>query len=100
MSLDTLRMAPSFAPSNARNSAGLLALVGGRTLVANPPTRSCFFKLQDNNKCAVSASAGGGRKSGFFQVKCTGFPNSHSVSPYHSKDKDPFLDLHTDVSML
>ncbi|KAJ1381181.1 Tubulin/FtsZ, GTPase domain [Sesbania bispinosa] len=89
-------MATCFAPSNARNSAGVLAVVGGRTLAENHANRLCFLKMHEN-KLGFS---GGNRKCGLSQVKCTGSANSHSLSPYHSKDKDPFLDLHPEVSML
>ncbi|CAL0310519.1 unnamed protein product [Lupinus luteus] len=90
MSLDTIKMATcmstSFAPSNARNFAGVLAVPGGRTLIENHNGRSCFMKMYENKY--------GNRKSGLFQVKCSA--NSNSI--YHSKD--PFLDLHPEVSML
>lgn len=88
-------MATCFAPSNARNSAGVLAVVGGRTLAENHTNRPCFLRMHEN-KCGFS---GGNRKCGLFQVKCTGSPSSHSsIGHYHSKD--PFLDLHPEVSML
>ncbi|XP_019456540.1 PREDICTED: cell division protein FtsZ homolog 2-1, chloroplastic-like [Lupinus angustifolius] len=90
MSLDTIKMATcmstSFAPSNGRNLAGVLAVPGGRTLIENHNGRSCFMKMYENKY--------GNRKSGLFQVKCSA--NSNSI--YHSKD--PFLDLHPEVSML
>ncbi|XP_061366732.1 cell division protein FtsZ homolog 2-1, chloroplastic-like [Gastrolobium bilobum] len=87
-------MATCFTPSNARNSAGVLAVVGGRTLAENHFNRSCFLKIHENKY----GFSGGNRKYGLFQVKCSGSPNSHSISPYHNKD--PFLDLHPEVSML
>ncbi|XP_027349923.1 cell division protein FtsZ homolog 2-1, chloroplastic-like [Abrus precatorius] len=83
-------MATCFAPSNARNSAGVLAVVGGRTISENHANRSCFSRMQENKY------GFGIRKCGSFQLKCSA--NSHSISPYHSKD--PFLDLHPEVSML
>lgn len=90
-------MATCFAPSNARNSAGVLAVVGGRTLLESHNSRPCFLKMQEN-KWGVF---GGGRKCGLFQVKCSGSANSHSsINHYHSKEKDPFLDLHPEVSLL
>lgn len=85
-------MSTSFAPSNARNSTGILAVLGGRTLTENHNGRSCFMKMYENKYGFL----GGNRKSGLFQVKCSA--NSQSISPYHSKD--PFLDLHPEVSML
>ncbi|CAL0309959.1 unnamed protein product [Lupinus luteus] len=90
MSLDTIKMATymstSFAPSNARNSAGVLAVPGGRTLSGNQNGRSCFMKMYEKKY--------GNRKSGLFQVKCS--DNSRSI--YRSKDS--FLELHPEVSML
>ncbi|OIV92220.1 hypothetical protein TanjilG_31139 [Lupinus angustifolius] len=90
MSLDTIKMATymstSFAPSNARNSAGVLAVPGGRTLLGNHNRRSCFMKMYENKY--------GNRKSGLFQVKSS--DNSRSI--YRSKDS--FLELHPEVSML
>lgn len=76
-------MSTSFAPSNARNSAGVLAVLGGKT---------CSVKMYENKYGFLS----GNRKSALLQVKCSA--NSQSVSHYHSKD--PFLDLHPEVSML
>ncbi|KAI5425491.1 cell division protein FtsZ homolog 2-1, chloroplastic [Lathyrus oleraceus] len=98
MSLDTVRMATCFAPSNSRNSAGVLAVNGGRKLLENHHihiTKPCFFKIHEN-KCGFFS---GNRKCGSFQMKSTGLPNSHSIGHYHHS-KDPFLDLHPEVSML
>lgn len=97
MSLDTVRMASCFAPTNSRNSAGVLAVNGGRKLLENHHiNKSCFVKIHENK---FAFSSGNNRKCGLFQVKSTGLPNSHSVSPYHHS-KDPFLDLHPEISML
>ncbi|XP_061361925.1 cell division protein FtsZ homolog 2-1, chloroplastic-like [Gastrolobium bilobum] len=82
----------NFAPFNARNSAGVLDVVRGRTLTENYPGRACFMKMYDRK----NGFSGGIQKLGLVQVKCSA--NSHSVSPYHSQD--PFLDLHPVVSML
>ncbi|CAL0326739.1 unnamed protein product [Lupinus luteus] len=94
MNLDTIKMATcmstSFAPSNSRHLARFLAVPGGRTLTENHNGRSCFMKVYENKY----GFSGGNRKSGLLQVKCS--VNSNSV--YHSKD--PFLDLHPEVSML
>ncbi|XP_057721714.1 cell division protein FtsZ homolog 2-1, chloroplastic [Arachis stenosperma] len=78
-------MSTCFAPSNARNSAGVLAVVGGKT---------CFLNLCET-KYGFSS---GNRKSPLLQVKCSANSHFHGVSNYHSKD--PFLDLHPEVSML
>ena len=60
----------------------MLAILGGRTLIRNG---ACCMKLY-----------GGNQKSSLLHMKCSA--NSHSVSPY--PNKDPFLDLHPEVSML
>jgi len=97
MSLDTVRMASCFAPTNSRNSAGVLAVNGGRKLLENHHiNKPCFVKIHENKFAFSSAN---NRKCGLFQVKSSGLPNSHSVSPYHHS-KDPFLDLHPEISML
>ncbi|KAK7284868.1 hypothetical protein RJT34_19622 [Clitoria ternatea] len=92
-------MAACFAPSNARNSAGVLAVVGGRAISDNHTHthyhhnhKPCFLKMQEARHGFPSRS----KCASFFQPKCSA--NSHSISPYHSKD--PFLDLHPEVSML
>ncbi|KAE9585380.1 hypothetical protein Lal_00018317 [Lupinus albus] len=94
MSFGTIKMATcmstSFAPSNSRHLARVMAIPGGRTLTENHNGRSCFMKMYENKY----GFSGGNRKSGLLQVKCSS--NSHSA--YHSKD--PFLDLHPEVSML
>ncbi|KAK7337229.1 hypothetical protein VNO77_17793 [Canavalia gladiata] len=87
---DTAKMATCFAPTNARNSAGVLAVAGGRTISENHTNRSCLLRMQENK------FGFGNRKCGSFQVKSAA--NSHSISPYNSKD--PFLDLHPEVSLL
>ncbi|MED6218134.1 Cell division protein FtsZ [Stylosanthes scabra] len=74
-----------FAPSNARNSAGVLAVAGGKT---------CFLNVYETKY----GFSGSNRKSPLLQVKCSANSHSHGVSNYHSKD--PFLDLHPEVSML
>ncbi|KAL2345224.1 hypothetical protein Fmac_006509 [Flemingia macrophylla] len=81
-------MATCYTPSNVRNSAGVLAVVGGRKFSENHGSRSCFLKIQESKYVL------GNRKCGSFHVKCSA-NNSHSISR-----KDPFLDLHPEVSML
>ncbi|XP_045795951.1 cell division protein FtsZ homolog 2-1, chloroplastic-like [Trifolium pratense] len=96
MSLDTVTMATCFAPANSRNSAGVLAVNGGRKLLENRQINKPFFVKIHENKFGFLS---GNRKCGLFQVKSAGLPNSHSVTPYHHS-KDPFLDLHPEISML
>lgn len=82
-------MATCYTPSNVRNSPGVLAVVGGRTISENHVgNRSCFLRIQESKTVF-----GSNRKCGSFPVKCSA--NSHSISR-----KDPFLDLHPEVSML
>ena len=76
-------MSTNFASSKTRNLPGVLTVLeGGRTATEN---KACCLKMYGAN-----------RKSALPQAKCSA--NSHSVSPYPSKD--PFLDLHPEVSML
>lgn len=77
-------MATCYTPSNVRNSAGVLAVVGGRTISENHGIRSCFLRIQESKTVF-----GSNRKCGSFQVKCSAISR-----------KDPFLDLHPEVSML
>ncbi|XP_004494173.1 cell division protein FtsZ homolog 2-1, chloroplastic-like [Cicer arietinum] len=98
MSLETVTMATCFVHSNSRNSVGVLAVNGGRTLLENNHiNKPCFLKIHDNKNGFLGGN--GNRKCGFINVKSTGSPNNHSVSPYHHS-KDPFLDLHPEISML
>ena len=90
-------MASCFAPTNSRNSPRVLAVNGGRKLLENHHiNKHCFVKINENK---FGFSGVNNRKCGPLQVKSTGLLNSHSVSPYHHS-KDPFLDLHPEISML
>lgn len=82
----------SIAPSVTRVPLGMSGNLGDRLALENQLGRVNFLRTSD-------------RKSGFMdayqnyslsQYKCS--VNSHSVSPYPSKD--PFLNLHPEVSML
>ncbi|XP_022767092.1 cell division protein FtsZ homolog 2-1, chloroplastic isoform X3 [Durio zibethinus] len=84
-------ISPYFTPSDTRSMA-VLNVLGGRVVMENPLGRGSYLKM-----C--------GRKSGFLSARqmsmMTRFrcsANSHSVSPY--QNKDPFLNLHPEVSML
>ncbi|KAJ7971550.1 Cell division protein FtsZ [Quillaja saponaria] len=81
------------ATSNTGNPVGVLPVLGGRVLTEDYPGRACFMKMYDRNYRFSDAN----RKSTLPRSKCSA--NSHSVSPY-SSNKDPFLNLHPEVSML
>ncbi|KAJ4705232.1 Cell division protein FtsZ [Melia azedarach] len=80
-----------FTPSDTRTT-GVLTVFGGRISMENPLGRVNCLKMSDNK----NGYAGTGQKSSITQFRCSA--NSQSVSPYHSKD--PFLNLHPEVSML
>ncbi|XVE61491.1 hypothetical protein DITRI_Ditri06bG0044600 [Diplodiscus trichospermus] len=82
---------PYFTPSNAR-PMGVLNVLGGRVLVENPSGRLSCLRMFDGKSGLSSAS----QRSTVPYCRCSA--NSHSVSPY--QNKDPFLNLHPEVSML
>ncbi|KAF8396413.1 hypothetical protein HHK36_018032 [Tetracentron sinense] len=88
------RIPPCFSPSDTQNSMGVLAILGGRVLMENRKGRVSSLKMF-NEKNGLWG-AGQNMASSLPQFRCLN--NSHSVSPYH--DKDPFLNLHPEVSML
>ncbi|CAI0391861.1 unnamed protein product [Linum tenue] len=89
-------VSPYCSPTDTRTPAGMLTVLGGRVskenhLLAGRASNSSVKLADDKNRFM-----GAGQKSTFPIVR--GSTNSHSVSPYHSKD--PFLDLHPEVSLL
>lgn len=74
---------------DGRNSVGVLSVLGGRVLTEN---RMGLLKMAYDK----SGSRSLGQKIASNPVKCSA--NTKNVSPYHSKD--PFLNLHPEVSML
>ncbi|KAL2533540.1 Cell division protein FtsZ2-1 [Abeliophyllum distichum] len=76
---------PYLIPVDSRNLMGVLTVTGGRV---RP------LKIVDEKNGLLSI----GQKSGscFPHFKCSA--NSHSVNQFHSKD--PFLNLHPEISML
>lgn len=79
--------------SDTGNPLGLLTALRGRMPVESHLGRvSCMKMPEDKYGGIVGASL----KSSWPQFKCSA--NSHSVSPYQSKD--PFLNLHPEISML
>ncbi|KAK6944032.1 Tubulin/FtsZ, GTPase domain [Dillenia turbinata] len=80
-------ISPYFTPPDTWNSTGVIPLLGGRFLAENHSGRvSCVRGFDGKN----------GHWSSGFKIKCSS--NSHSFSPYHSKDS--FLNLHSEISML
>ncbi|KAJ7976120.1 Cell division protein FtsZ [Quillaja saponaria] len=82
----------NLATSNTGNPVGVLPVLGGRVLTEDYPGRACCMKMYDSKYWFSDAN----RKSALPRFSCSS--NSHSVSPYHSKD--PFLNLHPEVSLL
>lgn len=85
-------MPTSLMPSSARNPTGVLTVLGGRVLMENQFGRACCLKMSEEK----NGLFGGRQKFTFPQFKCSA--NSQSVSPYHNRD--PFLNLHPEVSLL
>ncbi|GAY33150.1 hypothetical protein CUMW_005860 [Citrus unshiu] len=71
---------------------GVLTVFGGRVSMENHLGRVNGLKMSDNK----NGYLGTGQKSTFTQFRCSA--NSQSVSSYHNKD--PFLNLHPEVSLL
>lgn len=84
-------MSPCFTPSDTR-AMGVLTVFGGRVSMENHLGRVNSLKMSDNK----NGFSGTGQKSTFTQFRCSA--NSQSVSSYHNKD--PFLNLHPEVSLL
>ncbi|KAK4348383.1 hypothetical protein RND71_031138 [Anisodus tanguticus] len=74
-----------FMPPNTRRSRGVLTVLGGRL---------CPLKIQDEKIGCLGVNQKG--TSSLPQFKCSA--NSHSVNQYQKKD--PFLNLHPEISML
>ncbi|XP_030448953.1 cell division protein FtsZ homolog 2-1, chloroplastic-like [Syzygium oleosum] len=82
----------NLAPSVGGNRKGVLNLIGGRVLVENR-----WFKVKPEKMIGTKNNfQGANMKSVLPQIMCS--TNSHSVSPYLSKD--PFLNSHPEVAML
>ncbi|XVF76217.1 hypothetical protein PTKIN_Ptkin13bG0248500 [Pterospermum kingtungense] len=88
-------MATSISPYSTASDTrpmGVLNVLGGRVLMENPLGRASCLKMFDGKAGFSSA----GQRSTMTHFRCS--VNSQSVSPYHNKD--PFLNLHPEVSML
>lgn len=86
-----IKMATCIRPSDTR-TIGVLTGFGARVSMDNHLGRVNCLKLSDNR----NGFLGCGQKSSLSQFKYSA--NSQNVSSYHSKD--PFLNLHPEVSML
>ncbi|XWS43421.1 hypothetical protein CRYUN_Cryun16bG0102200 [Craigia yunnanensis] len=84
-------ISPNFTPSDTR-PMGVLNVLGGRALMENPLRRVSCLKMFDGKSGFSSAS----QRSTMPHFRCSA--NSQSVSPY--QNKDPFLNLHPEISML
>ncbi|XWS59497.1 hypothetical protein CRYUN_Cryun08bG0127300 [Craigia yunnanensis] len=84
-------ISPYFTPSDTR-PMGVLNVLGGRVLMENPLGRVSCLKMCDGKSGFSSAI----QRSTIPHFRCSS--NSQSVSLY--LNKDPFLNLHPEVSML
>ena len=82
---------PYFTPSDTR-PMGVLNVLGGRVLMEGPLRRVSCLKMYDGKSGFSSASP----RSTMPHFRCSA--NSQSVSPY--QNKDPFMNLHPEISML
>ncbi|KAL6273473.1 hypothetical protein ACE6H2_024165 [Prunus campanulata] len=81
-----------FTISDTRNPVGLLTRRGGRLLMKNQLGNFSCVKMAEDKYGFMGAI----HKSTLTQVKCSS--NSQSVNSY--QNKDPFLNLHPEVSLL
>ncbi|XP_038883072.1 cell division protein FtsZ homolog 2-1, chloroplastic [Benincasa hispida] len=82
----------SYASMNftlTRNPVGMLSALGGRVSMEHHPGKSYMKMPEDRN-----GFVGINQKSNLAKSSS----NSHNVSPY--QNRDPFLDLHPEISML
>ncbi|XWS55987.1 hypothetical protein CRYUN_Cryun09bG0047800 [Craigia yunnanensis] len=84
-------VSPYFTPSDTR-PMGVLNVLGGRVLTEKPLGRLSCLKMCDGENGFSSA----GQRSTMPHFRCS--VNSLNVNPY--QNKDPFLNLHPEVSML
>ncbi|KGN59129.1 cell division protein FtsZ homolog 2-2, chloroplastic [Cucumis sativus] len=85
-----------FALSDGRNPVGVLNVLGGRLSMSNDNSLGRFgcVKMQEEG----SGFVGVGQKLSLRKFKCASASHSHSVNSY--PNRDPFLELHPEVSML
>uniref|UniRef100_A0A5B7A2P2 Uncharacterized protein n=1 Tax=Davidia involucrata TaxID=16924 RepID=A0A5B7A2P2_DAVIN len=87
-------MSPYFTASDTRSPMGVLTVLGGRVSMENHFGRVVSLKVSDEK--SGFCNAGQKIASNLPQFKCSA--NHHSVNQYQSKD--PFLNLHPEISML
>eukprot|EP00262_Sarcandra_glabra_P009851 TRINITY_DN2453_c0_g3_i1.p1 TRINITY_DN2453_c0_g3~~TRINITY_DN2453_c0_g3_i1.p1 ORF type:complete len:536 (-),score=83.58 TRINITY_DN2453_c0_g3_i1:226-1833(-) len=88
---------PCIIPLDSRNSVRILTVLGRRALMDNRMVRISSPKVFDER----TGLLGIGQKIGSNAPHLRCAANSHSVSPFYGKEsKDPFLNLHPEVSML
>ncbi|KAK8514752.1 hypothetical protein GQ457_02G041220 [Hibiscus cannabinus] len=89
--VNALSISPYFRPSDTR-SMGVLNVLGGRVLKENPLGKLSGFKMCDGK----SGSSISSQRPTVSHFRCSS--NSQSASPYQNKDH--FLNMHPEVSML
>ncbi|KAE8664177.1 Cell division protein FtsZ [Hibiscus syriacus] len=89
--VNALSISPYIRPSDTR-SMGILNVLGGRVLKENPLGKLSCFKMCDGKSGSLISS----QRPAISHFRCSS--NSQSVSPY--QNKDPFLNMHPEVSML
>ncbi|GMI65787.1 hypothetical protein like AT2G36250 [Hibiscus trionum] len=88
---NAISISPYFRPLDAR-SMGVLNVLGGRVIKENPLGKLSCLKTCDGKSGSSSSS----QRSTMAQFRCSS--NSKSVRSY--QNKDPFLNMHPEVSML
>ncbi|CAL5334541.1 unnamed protein product [Camellia sinensis] len=86
-------LSPYFTP-DTRSPTGVLTVLGGRVSMENHYGRVSSLKVFDEKTGIVGASL----KSASYSPRFKCSANSHHVNQYHNKD--PFLNLHPEISML
>ncbi|XP_052174345.1 cell division protein FtsZ homolog 2-1, chloroplastic-like [Diospyros lotus] len=89
-------LSPYFTPPDTRSATGVLTVHGGRLSVDGQYGRASFLKVFDDKNGILGSIRT--QKNTFYSSRFKCSADSHSVSQYRSKD--PFLDLHPEISML
>ncbi|XP_024981999.1 cell division protein FtsZ homolog 2-1, chloroplastic-like [Cynara cardunculus var. scolymus] len=86
-------ISPSLIPLETRNSMGVLTVFGGRVSMETRLGRVSFLKMTDDKHGFLNTSH---KISYGAQIRC--LANSHNINQFNNKDQ--FLNLHPEVSML
>ncbi|XP_028127063.1 cell division protein FtsZ homolog 2-1, chloroplastic-like [Camellia sinensis] len=86
-------LSPYFTP-DTRSPTGVLTVLEGRVSMENHYGRVSSLKVFDEKTGILGAS----QKSASYSPRFKCSANSHNVNQYHNKD--PFLNLHPEISML